>query len=254
MFDTAVIFAAGKASRMNYCSKAMKIVSGKPLITYGLDALKACGIRNIFLVRRPDDLEILDIPLVWNCHDVRLEMIIDSQMQGAVMAHCFLPDTISYPIITLDCDIILHSLSLAKMLRECIERFMDAEISAAVAVVDNPVFGSDSCMLVKEGQVIDYNAKGLPNGVEGGYIFVWKNPIVAEIEEYYDHVRVAEDYGSFFEYYLSKYQVAAIHIDYLWDVDTPEMIVKTEKYLKETAFFESGLAESKVTHFVKTVF
>lgn len=240
MIETAVIFAAGKASRMNYCSKPMKRVAGKPLITYGLDALKACGVRYIYVVCRPDDMEILELPTLWNCCDICLEMITDSQMQGAVKAHCLLPSTISYPIITLDCDIILHPLSLVKAVQVCTDCFLNTEISAAVAVVDNPIFGSDNCMLVKENRVISYNAKGIPNGVEGGYIFVWKNPIVTEIEEYYDHVRMTGEYGSFFEYYLSKQQVAAIHIDYLWDVDTLDMINTTEEYLKKTGFLGEG--------------
>lgn len=236
MIDNAVIFAAGRASRMGYCSKAMKEICGKPLITYALDALRYCGIKKIFVICRPNDSEIINLPAIWDYPEVQLELITDSYLQGAVIAHRLLPKTITYPLITLDCDLIVRPISLERTLQECCELFRNPEITAAITVVDNTLFESDRCVRIEGNRVAAYKAKGVPNGVNGGYIFVWRNPIVTEIDEYYDCVQKTGGYESFFEYYLSKWFVAPMHIDYLWDVDTLDMVSRTEEFLRKKCF------------------
>lgn len=232
MFDNAVIFAAGMCSRMNYSSKAMKIVAGKPLITYALDALIENGIKKIFIIYRSDDNEILQLPSIWVHSDIQLVFIEDSLKQGSVKAHRLFADVVSYPLLTLDCDIIIHSLSLTKAIQDCTVLFSNPEVKASVAVVDNPIFKGSKTLRLLGNRVIAHSNLGFSDGKEGGYIFAWRNSLVSVIDEYYLKDQEYRTKTSFFSYYLSKNKVCAMHIDYLWDVDDMDVLLKTEIILK----------------------
>lgn len=229
MFKSAVIFAAGKAKRMNGVSKAMQIVAEKPLISYGIDALLYCHITNIWIVHRPgDDLIFRIKELYKDCADIKF--VCDFQMKGAVNVHLFIEKLIDYPAITLDCDIIVQPKDFFNMIKYGEKKLSCKSCNAVVAIINNPINGELRQFYVEDETIKRFCAAGIKNGVCGGYIFGWKYSLKHELLHYYNDK--TKMFNSFFEYYISKYKVCVMPIEYLWDVDTLEMIRWTERVLE----------------------
>lgn len=192
---------------------------------------KKCNIKDVIIIHRPNDNDIIKL-LDGNYNKgVQLRFLEDTYLRGAVMAHRVFDDLVQYPILTMDCDIILEAESLKKMLIECEYLLNNTEVSAAIAVIDNSVFENNHSVILENDLVTTYKSTGLESGKNAGYIYMWRDSIVSFIEKYYGNVRLRERFQTFFEYYVCLNKVGCMHIDYLWDVDTPEMVKLTENIL-----------------------
>lgn len=232
MINSAVIIAAGQGRRLNYCSKAMIPVAGKALITYGLDALRECRINDVIIIYRSSDSEIQNLLKDYHFENFHLRFIEDTNLKGPVFAHMLFHDLVSYPVLTMDCDLILQPDSLNRMLIEYEIMFRNTKLDAAIAIIDHPIYENNHSVLLSGDIVTEYKHTGLENGLDAGYIYVWNKSIVPNIQYYYSCAQVRKRFSSFFEYFVSEHRVGGIHIDYLWDVDTPEMVASTEAQLR----------------------
>lgn len=231
MIRNAVIFAAGKGSRMNCPSKAMINVSGKPLISYAIDALIKNNIKKIIIIYRSDDEEIHTISSYYDDPKIQFVFIEDTLKKGSVEAHRLFSENVSYPLITLDCDIIVIPFTLKSVIENFELMFLNSKIKAAVAVIDNPIINEEKTLRLVDNIVVEYNKSGFEDGIEGGYIYIWKESLITAIDDYNVRRLNHQEYNSFFSYYISQNKVCAIHVDYLWDVDNRETLSKTEEIL-----------------------
>ena len=236
MLENAVIFAAGMGKRMNVPSKAMQYVCGKPLISYAIDALIYNKIKKIIILYRKNDKEIFRLSSMYDKEDVQFIFIEDYLKKGGVDAHKLFSDIVSYPVITLDCDIIISSLTLKKVIDSLETLFSNEEIKATVTVVDNPLFNELKNLRIMDDIVLEHNVLGFEDGIEGGYIYVWKEPLVSAIDAYYMKSEEYQKSNSFFNYYVTLNKVYAIHVNYLWDVDDMFVLEKTEEILDNYIF------------------
>lgn len=228
VFKSAVILAAGKATRMDGRSKGMVKIGDKPLISFGIDALIRIGIEYIYIIYRVTDEEIFDIKNYYS-NDIKINFICDERLEGGVKSHYSFAEIVKYPMITLDCDLVFQIDDFYNMIKEGEKCLQDLHTDAVVTIIDNPLFGEIPMFKLENDYVVSYDHIGIDGGSCGGYIYGWKKNITGEIREYYEKGR--KEFNSFFKYFVTIKNVRGMHIHTLWDVDTESMKEKSKEIL-----------------------
>lgn len=232
-FNSAVIFAASKGRRMGGCSKGMVSFCGKPLISIGIDALLAYGIADIYILYREDDEDIHHIYDYYPNQD-NIYLIRDTYLKGPVQAHLSLTENIKYPMLTMDCDLIFSKDEFHKMLHQGSEKLESNE--AVVAIINDPVEDEEYSFYIASDETVHFANTQIKENLQcGGYIYGWKKPIHKDVLAY--NGLNAGDYRNFFDYFTNNKKVGFMTINHLWDVDTPEKLVKSELAIKNPANF-----------------
>lgn len=234
--NTAVVLAAGQGRRMNInnennFSKPMVKLLGRPLICWIIDSIIGLGVNEIVIIKRENDIQINKIVDYYRNSNIKFIFVDDSINNGSLNSFYFAKEYVTYPFILVDSDIICDQQHFKKMVDSALNEYRkNSHLFGFVAVVDNP--NNDERMLkVEENRAIQFNKKGFPDGVSGGMVYIFfMNPFYycKELVE-----KGVSSYSVFFNHLLRNVSIGVMHIHEMWDVDTVEDIMMTEKILLE---------------------
>jgi len=236
--ENALILAAGKGIRMQNkfsCSKPMIPILGKPLITFAIDSLIHCGIKNIYIVYHSSTSDILDITRNNRKYFETLNFIEDKEQQGILSSINCANGVISLPFVMADADSIAQKADFWEMLLYGLELKRENP-DLIIQTANNPSIVIEKPLTVNNGRIInwDVNVKGFENKA-GGHIYLWYKTPFPLINRFI--LEGNQDISSFLQYFIKKHKVLEMPIKDMWDVDTPEAVTQTEKILHNSASF-----------------
>ncbi len=228
--ESAYIMAAGAGARMSRSprSKPMTPVGGKPLITYGIEALEEYGISHICVIYAENSRDVLELRASFP--DV--EFLKQEKVTGSLSTLGIVGKHARTPFLLLDADIIVLKEHFAEMMQSVPA---DVEMDAWFAAVKHPRMPGVRSLEIKDGMVRVFRKQGFEEPEEthyqGGMIYLWSRFPGAEVER-----RLAASGKSMAEFLTDvtkNSRVGAMFIETLWDVDTPEEVERSEKLLEE---------------------
>jgi choline kinase len=235
----AVILAGGKGSRLqkeiNGHSKPMTPILGKKLITFAIDSLLECGINNIYIVYHSSAADILALSTYNDIYSKTLKFIEDLEQKGVLSAFYCAKDFVDVPFMMCFADIIVQKDDFRQMVSNGLN-IVDKHTDLLIQSGDNPLIPSEKTLLIKNGTIIKmdkpetirYESDGY-TVKSGGRVYLWfRNPfslIRASLADGNRHLR------QFIQPYIQKHNVLEMSIGNLWDVDTRDDVLQTEKIL-----------------------
>lgn len=229
MIFNALIFAGGKGSRMKNKSKAMTKLKGQPLIMYAINALIQSGVKNITIIRNINDDLILSLVERYKDQRVNIRFLDDSFQKGIHFSFMHFEKYLTFPLISLDCDIFFDTYDFSNMLKKASFLFeTQSKIDAAIAISKMNPFQEPKQIIVNNEKIIDYVPYDCPQAYYGGFIFFWKQSPCDALAEYY---RGDNSKRSFVSFFSKNHLIVPLIISYLWDIDTPERLSESERMI-----------------------
>lgn len=220
----AVIMAAGAGSRMNSgTSKPMTKVGNKKLIQYGIDALRGCGVKLIYVLYSTFSEDVLELEKLYE----EVTFIKQENVDGSLSTFIEAGKACADPFVMLDCDLILFQQDLQQMLQSVSDR---SDPCAYFAIVSNPLPDSPIYVRLSSDRVTSFIKKGCTDSYAGGMIYLWQRFPLQAAMDFYAH---SKSLASFFDHLVRNEVVHAMYIDRLWDVDTMDEVLYTERLLEE---------------------
>lgn len=241
--DKAVILASGYGKRMQktspFPSKPMTLINQKPLISYAIDLMIAGGIKKIYIVYHSVTADVLKLLQYSDYYTNYLEFIEEDVQKGTLLTFSRVKDILIPPFFMAFEDIIasktdfIHMLNLGK-------KYVANGADLVIQTVRSPSIPSEKAFLTENGRIIGYQKNGIIGRTTcaqekkyGGMVYLWiKNPfpIIDRFLSEYDY-----KFSAFLEQYILKLEhlVFEMPIQDMWDVDTPETVVLSEKLLKK---------------------
>lgn len=224
VIDRAIIMAAGAGRRMkSKSSKPMTKVGAKKLIQYGIDALRGCDIKTIYIIYSDYSKDVLSLRRIYTDINFVRQELVDGSLSTFLLAG----EICSTPFLMLDCDIILFWQDLSKMLHSIKEQ---STACGYFAVVSKPLPDSPKYIRISNHQVIDFEKHGFDDGCSGGMIYLWNSFPLEDTRAFYAR---NQSLSSYFKHLVKRQVIGAMYIEQLWDVDTMSEVILTEKILEE---------------------
>jgi len=238
--NDAVILAGGKGSRLqngiNGCSKPMTPILGKRLITFVIDSLLECGINNIYIVYHSSTADVLTLSTYNDIYFKKLKFIKASEQKGILSAVYCAKNFVDVPFIMTFADIIVQKNDFRQMLFNGLNN-VNKHPDLLIQSVRNPSMPIEKVLLIRDGTIIKCDKSGLIGQESGnckvksgGMVYLWlKNPF-SLIE-----TSLAEGnykFKQFIQPFIQKHIVLEMPINDMWDIDTHEDVLQTEKILR----------------------
>lgn len=242
--DKAVILASGYGKRMgkknNDCSKPMTLVHGKPLISYSIDMLIACGIKEIYVVYHnvtSDVIRLLDLDSRYSGY---LKFIQEDQQGGTLLTFSRVKDILSPPFLMTFEDIIAKTDDFVDMMntgKKILSKRLDVDL--VLQTVEKPTIETERCLIIEDGYILDYYKNGVndddvkSNQVVkcGGMVFLWMSDPFPLIGQFIDLGNYK--LSSFLKYYIEHHKVMEMSIQDMWDIDTVISLELSEEIIIE---------------------
>lgn len=228
-----MILAAGSGSRMTHpdstVSKPMTKVLGKPLIAYAIDAMLYCEIEKIAIIYSSASEDILSLKDSYQ--ENKFMFIKQDNVNGSLSSLFYSRNFVQCPFIMMDADIIIDGFKLKKMLYQ----FKYHSENMVITAVNNPSFEDKKVLLVNSNHLVGFSKKGYQKEIgtyerkQGGMVYLWFHSPFDLIEEYIRNG--CNKLSVFLEKYTRQYNVGVMHIEDLWDVDSPEDVLMSENIL-----------------------
>lgn len=231
--EHAYIMAAGAGARMGgkRHSKPMTRVGGKPLIAYGIEALKAYGVSRICVVHAEASRDVLELQATFP----ELIFLKQETVTGSLSTLKVVGDHARTPFLLLDADIIVGKEDFAGMMESLPD---DADAEVWFAAVKHPRMPGVRSLEIEDGTVCAFRKQGFgeekDTHYQGGMIYLWSRFPGAEVEEWLTSGR--NSMAEFLAEIAQSRRVGAMWIGTLWDVDTPEEAERSEKLLEEAGW------------------
>lgn len=237
----AVILASGYGRRMRskgrFPSKPMRLIGGKPLISYVIDLLIYSGITKIYIVYHSVTADVLDLLKHSAAYKEYLEFIEEEEQKGTLLSFSRAKDRLSPPFLMVFEDIIADKRDFMEML-SIGRKYVAGSADLVVQTVFSPSLVSEQAFLTEEGRVVRYQKNGIVGAVSsvqekkyGGMVYLWLSNPFPLMEPYLTDQNYR--FSAFLEDYIPKHLVLEMPINDMWDVDTPEAVAQTEEMLKK---------------------
>jgi dTDP-glucose pyrophosphorylase len=236
----AVILAGGKGSRLQKgidgCSKPMIPILGKRLITFVIDSLIDCGINNIYIIYHSSTADVLTLSTYNDTYSKKLKFIEDLEQKGGLSAFYYVKDIIDVPFIMSFADIIVQKSDFQEMIFTGLN-IVNKHPDLLIQTVNNQSIPSEKRFITKGEVVIELDISSVIkpvakycNAKSGGMVYLWfKNPFPLIRTFLADgNYRLRQ----FIQPFVQKHVVLEMPIKDIWDIDTYEDVLQTEKILR----------------------
>lgn len=214
-------------------SKPMTLIDQKPLISYTIDLLIGGGIEKIYIIYHSATADVLNIFDYSSDYMKYVEFIEEDEQKGTLLTFSRIKDMVSPPFLMTFADIIAKRTDFIDMLKIG-SSYIVSEADLIIQTVSSPSLLSEKAFLIEGSKIIKYQKNGVEGAVSrsqsvkyGGMVCPWlKNPFPI-INKYL----LQQNYklSSFLENYIPSHLVFEMPVRDMWDIDTPEVLMLTEK-------------------------
>jgi len=238
----AVILAGGKGNRLQKgvsgCSKPMIRILGKRMILYVIDSLLECGINNIYIVYHSSTADILTLSTYSEIYQKTLKFIEDTEQNGTLSALYYVKNLVDVPFIMTFADIIVQKDDFRQMVFYGLNT-ANKHTDLLIQSVNDPSIPFEKLLLIKNGVIIKCDKLGITEPVSedcmvkaGGLVYLWfKNPfpLITDLSSNKKH-----SLKQIIQPLIEKQTVLEMPINDIWDVDTQEDVLQTERILRQS--------------------
>jgi len=228
----AIILAAGKGLRLQNkfnCSKPMVPILGKHLITFIIDSLIYCEIRNINVVYHPSNSDILRIAETNKVYGECIHFLENKEQHGLLSDIDFASKMVDMPCIISVADVIVQKEDFKEMLQYGLS-LKGQNPDMLVPIVNSPSILKETPFTVKNDKIIKWDLHSRRNESKaGGEIYLCYEtpfPLIKELIS-----SGIQGWAIFIQKFIKEHKVWGMLIKDIWDVDTPEEVIKTENIL-----------------------
>ncbi|MCI9423496.1 MAG: NTP transferase domain-containing protein [Dorea sp.] len=245
----AVILASGSGRRMQqkerFPSKPMTMVDKKPLISYGIDVLINGGIKKIYIVYHSVTADVLKVLDYSDNYAEYLEFIEEDVRKGTLLTFSRVRDFLVPPFIMIFGDIIVDKSDFVNMLHAG-KKYIVSDADLVIQTVCTPSILSEKAFLAENGRIIRYRKNGIVDETKygerkkyGGMVYLWLSDPFRIIDNYLLNQNYR--FSSFLEDYISDHIVYEMSVNDMWDVDTPEVLRRTEELIKKRGGLDGSI-------------
>ncbi len=227
----AVILAAGEGSRLRNKNENIKPligINGKPLISFIIDNLIYAGFTKIYIIKR----EEISFEIVTQMYqNIDIIYINEKQHLGSLYSFYHLRYIKEEMFLCTDCDIITNSEAFNKMVERGKAVLKINNISGVMARVINPTKQDVDMIKTLGSKVISFEKRGVESGERGGYVYLWKKEILKQCKDFMK--QGSYSLSAYISFLVQKYNISFMDIEDLWDVDTLNDLVFSERKINE---------------------
>lgn len=227
----AVILAAGEGRRMHMpgISKALIPIGGKPMICNSIDALSACGIKKIWIVKYfADSFDVLDD--IYMRTDLSISYIDDYERKGSLFSFSLACKYVKDIFVCLDCDLHIDIGSFSRMLNAGMERIDIKKDTGVMAYVKQPSREDSNMLLIADGYVVRFIKNGDSSCKRGGYIYLWRKSIFDDVRTFFE--KKCYSLSKYYDHVVQNYPVGVMEIDDVWDIDNVDDVRYTNAIIE----------------------
>lgn len=237
----AVILASGYGRRMRktvpFPSKPMTLVDKKPLISYIIDLLIAGGIEKIYIVHHSVTADVSGLLDYNDDYAKYLEFVEEDVQKGTLLTFSRVKERLAPPFLMAFEDVIAYKSDFIDMLNFG-KQYISSEADLVIQTVRKPSVLSEKAFLTENGRIVGYQKNGYIDAATcaqekkyGGMVFLWLSDPFPLINDYL--LRQNYKFSAFLENYIAEHSAFEMPIEDMWDIDTPETILATEKLMEK---------------------